>query len=201
MWLCWRTRALSTAPSGSRSASNAVRPCLTVRLGLCRGPPNPPALVFATPNLPGPTESPISDTPWPNSDLSVDTTLYSLHCRGEASSPLVLHPLSLHVFLVEVSAHIGFLETRSHAFSPMARPQFYTLPLRKPSIYPPVETQPPVLSLHFPCGYLFRQTSQTLFCFPVCLWQDLLHPMAPSSSCLPTVNNTVLPISGLLSLG
>lgn len=75
MWLCWRTRALSTAPSGSRSASNAVRPCLTVRLGLCRGPPNPPALVFATPSLPGPTESPISDTPWPNSDLSVDTTL------------------------------------------------------------------------------------------------------------------------------
>lgn len=92
--------------------------------GPMQGTPNPPDLVCATPSLPGnlspgPTESPISNTPpWPNSDPSVDTTLYSLHCLVEASSPLILHRLSLHVFLVEVSASIGFMETHQPRLLP-----------------------------------------------------------------------------------
>lgn len=173
MWLCWRTRALSTAPSGSRSASNAVRPCLTVRPGLSRGPQTLLPSGFRHPQSPGPTGSPIRYAsmvqlrPLGGAD-SVQCAL----SRGGLVTPR-LAPLVLVRFPCRgVSPPLGYWRPAATPF-PMARPRVDALPPRKPSMCP-METQPPIPSVRpshppFPCGYLFLQSSQTLLlpCLPM----------------------------------
>lgn len=166
------------------------------------GTPDPPALGVSPPPISrGQLDLPLDTPPWPSSGLSVEPALSSVHCLVEASSPFVLHRLSLYAFPGDPQPRLF----------PMARPRVDALPPKKPSTCP-MESQPPVPSPPLFLVGIFSYKAARLFCCPVRPCQDLLHPMAPKNPlprqlqiCPPQLllanrNNMVLPIS-LLPLG
>lgn len=184
MWLCWRTRALSTAPSGSRSASNAVRPCLTVRPGLSRGPQTLLPSGFRHPQSPGPTGSPIRYAsmvqlrPLGGAD-SVQCAL----SRGGLVTPRLARS-SLYAFPVEVSAPHWATGDPQPRLSLWLDPGLMPFLLgNRPCVLwkPNLQSRPSVRPTPLFLVGIFFYKAARLFCCPACPWQELLDPMAPNN--------------------